>query len=192
MLVIGSVRPGRFGLPVTLWAYDALTAAGGFDIDFVDLMETDLPFMDEPRPPRLKQYEHAHTRAWSARVDAADAFIFVAPAYNDGYAPALRNAMDYLALEWQDKPLGIATYGSGARDGASRIRRTASSLGLVPVTTAIGIPDVRARVQDGEFAGDDDYALTCSRMIEEIKRLHAELSPRRAAQPQEVRETVGG
>jgi NAD(P)H-dependent FMN reductase len=34
-----------------------------------------LAIFDEPAHPRLRRYEHEHTKAWSARVDAADAFV---------------------------------------------------------------------------------------------------------------------
>ncbi|SEC00498.1 NAD(P)H-dependent FMN reductase [Paramicrobacterium humi] len=191
MLIIGSVRPGRCGLPVTLWAYDMLMDCRGVDIDFVDLMETNLPFMNEPKPPKLKQYEYAHTREWSARVEDADAFIFVAPAYNEGFAPALRNAMDYLALEWQSKPFGIVSYGQGASEGGARLKESARSLGLVPARTTVAIRDSRSRVQDGEFFADDELVRSCSRMIEDIRRLHAELSPARSAGSR-VAERVNG
>nr|WP_263298826.1 NAD(P)H-dependent oxidoreductase [Leifsonia poae] len=79
MILIGSVRPGRVGLPVAQWVASVARADGGFDIDLADLAEIALPFMDEPNHPRLRRYTHQHTVDWSARVDAADAFLFVTP-----------------------------------------------------------------------------------------------------------------
>ena len=71
MIIVGSVRPGRVGLPIAQWVRQQAEATGRFDIDFVDLAELGLPFMNEPKHPRLRQYTQPHTFAWSARVDAA-------------------------------------------------------------------------------------------------------------------------
>ncbi|MBP0575805.1 NAD(P)H-dependent oxidoreductase, partial [Mycobacterium tuberculosis] len=73
---------------------------GGFDVALVDLADFNLPVYDKPHHPRLKRYEHDHTKRWSASVAAADAFVFVMPEYNFGPTPALTNAIDYLFHEW--------------------------------------------------------------------------------------------
>ena len=106
MIVIASTRPGRVGLPVGTWFTNRVREQGGFEIDLVDLAELKLPFMDEPNHPRLRQYTHQHTKEWSARVDAAEAFVFVMPEYNYGFNAPLKNAIDYLLQEWQYKPVG--------------------------------------------------------------------------------------
>src|SRR6188508_1607060 len=91
MIIIASTRPGRVGLPVARWfARDAI-AHGGFEVEVTDLAELALPFMDEPNHPRLRQYTHQHTKEWSAKVDAADAFVFVMPEYNYGFNAPLKN-----------------------------------------------------------------------------------------------------
>jgi NAD(P)H-dependent FMN reductase len=92
MIIVGSVRPGRIGLPIANWVRERAEAHGGFDVDFVDLAELNLPFMDEPNHPSLHQYTKPHTIAWSERVAAADAFIFVTPEYNHSYSPALKKS----------------------------------------------------------------------------------------------------
>ena len=118
MIIVGSVRPGRVGLPIAEWVRDRAVEHGGFDVDFVDLLELGLPFMDEPNHPRLRQYTKPHTIAWSERVNAADAFLFVTPEYNYSSSPALKNAIDFLNQEWWRKPVGFVSYGgvsSGTR-----------------------------------------------------------------------------
>ena len=87
---------------------------GGFEIDFADLAEVNLPFMDEPNHPRFHRYTHQHTLDWSARVEAADAFVFVMPEYNYGFTAPLKNAIDYLHAEWAYKPVGLVSYGGVA------------------------------------------------------------------------------
>jgi NAD(P)H-dependent FMN reductase len=111
MIVIASTRPGRVGLPVARWFTERATEHGAFEIQVVDLAELDLPFLDEPRHPRLRQYTQDHTHAWSEMVDAADAFVFVTSEYNHGYPAPLKNAIDDLNQEWKDKPLGFVSYG---------------------------------------------------------------------------------
>jgi NAD(P)H-dependent FMN reductase len=113
-IIIASTRPGRAGLPIGQWFHERALGHGGFDIDLVDLADLNLPFMDEPSHPRLRRYTHQHTRDWSARVEAADAFVFVTPEYNHGFNAPLKNAIDYLHDEWRHKPVGFVSYGGVA------------------------------------------------------------------------------
>ena len=136
MIIVGSVRPGRIGLPIARWVEQQAEQHGGFDIDFADLAEIVLPFMDEPSHPMKHQYTKPHTFAWSKRVDAADAFILISPEYNHSFSPALKNAVDFLSREWWRKPVGIVSYGgvSGGSRGVPRLSRYSSGSGwCVPV-----------------------------------------------------------
>ena len=110
-VIFASTRDGRQGLPIAEWVVERARAHGKFEPQLVDLREVNLPLFDEPKHPRFRQYEHAHTKAWSAIVDAADAFVFVTPEYNYGMPPALLNAIDYLSQEWAYKPASIVSYG---------------------------------------------------------------------------------
>src|SRR5580704_17667155 len=110
-VVIVSTRPGRAGLPVGRWFVGRAKEHGGFEIMFVDLKEVNLPLLDEPKHPRLRQYEHEHTKAWSAIVDGADAFVFVIPEYNFSVPAPFVNAVDYLSAEWAYKPASFVSYG---------------------------------------------------------------------------------
>src|SRR6201746_833797 len=94
-IVIASTRPGRVGLPVAEWFRGRAEAHGAFELDVVDLAELDLPFMDEPNHQRLRRYEHQHTKDWSARVEAADAFVFVMPKYHYGFHAPPKNARGF-------------------------------------------------------------------------------------------------
>src|SRR4051812_12656950 len=100
-VVIASTRPGRIGLPIGNWAFERAKSHAKFDVQLVDLKEVELPMFDEPKHPRFGEYEHEHTKRWSATVAAADAFVFVTPEYNFSTAPALLNAFDYLFAEWR-------------------------------------------------------------------------------------------
>src|SRR6201992_997356 len=161
MIVIASTRPGRIGLPVSEWIDAAAREHGGVDVRLAhrggfagalpDLGEIDLPFFDEPKHPRLCEYTHQHTKDWSARVEAADAFVFVHPEYNYGINAPLKNALDYLNAEWKYKPLGFVSYGgvsAGAR-ATQMIKQVATTLGMFPVFAAVSIPFVAEFVGKG-------------------------------------------
>jgi NAD(P)H-dependent FMN reductase len=109
-----STRPGRAGFPLAQWFFERAQAHGGFDVELVDLQVENLPMFDEPRHPRLRQYEHEHTKRWSAKIDAADAFVFVTPEYNHGTPPSFTNALDYLVQEWAHKAVSFVSYGGPA------------------------------------------------------------------------------
>ncbi|HEX6969972.1 MAG TPA: NAD(P)H-dependent oxidoreductase, partial [Micromonosporaceae bacterium] len=83
-IIIGSTRPGRAGLPVGRWFHQQALEHRHFDVRWIDLVEVNLPFLDEPHHPRLRRYVHQHTRDWSALIDPIDAFVFVMPEYNHG------------------------------------------------------------------------------------------------------------
>ena len=115
-VIVASTRKGRSGLGVAQWFLDRTKQHGKFDVELIDLQAVNLPLLDEPNHPRLRQYQHAHTKSWSATISRADAYVFVTPEYNFGPPPALINALDYVYLEWNYKPAGFVSYGgvSGA------------------------------------------------------------------------------
>lgn len=116
-VIIGSTRPGRNGEAVAKWVYDIASKRTDARFELVDLKEANLPLLDEAVPPSMGQYSQAHTKAWAAKIDAFDGFVFVTPEYNHGTSAALKNAIDYLYKEWNNKAAGFVSYGSagGAR-----------------------------------------------------------------------------
>jgi len=182
MIIVGSVRPGRVGLPVAEWVRGAAEKSGAFDIDFVDLAELALPFMDEPAHPRLQQYTKQHTIDWSARVAAAEAFIFVTPEYNYSYSPALKNALDFLNAEWWRKPVGFVSYGgvsSGTR-GVAALMPVIGALGLVRVGANVELTFPGKQVVDGVFQPEEKETAIIARELDEIEALARVLTPSRS------------
>src|SRR3954470_4220996 len=118
-IVIGSTRPGRKADAVAQWVYDIARQRGDAEYEVVDVQAFDLPLLDEPVPPALGQYSQPHTRAWATEVANFDAYVFVTPEYNHGPSGALKNAIDYLYGEWNNKAAGFGSYGSagGGRAG---------------------------------------------------------------------------
>jgi NAD(P)H-dependent FMN reductase len=113
-VVLGSTRPGRRGEQIARWLLDTARAHGAASYELVDLADHRLGNLDEPGNPNLRQYRHEHTRAWSETVDGFDGFVFLAPEYNHSFPGALKNALDYVYREWNDKAAGIVSYGGWA------------------------------------------------------------------------------
>lgn len=174
MVIVGSVRPGRIGLPIATWVRQAVERDGRFECDWADLAEINLPFMDEPKHPKLHQYTKQHTFDWSERVASADGFIFVSPEYNFSYAPVLKNALDYLSREWWRKPLGHVSYGgiSGGTRGVTALRPVEVILGLVPTGANVEIPWAVKQIDDnGVFLPLESQERVLAAQLDELVQL---------------------
>jgi len=186
LVIFGSTRPGRSSLPIGRWFVERAQEHGAFDVSVADLAEVDLPFFDEPNHPRLGQYAHEHTRRWSATVESADAFVFITPEYNYGYPAVLKNAIDYLYREWNDKPLGFVSYGAvaGGTRSVQQLRQVAAFVKLVPITEAVHIPFHRNYLDaDGAMTSDERLDQGCRVLLDELCRYENALRPLRASRP---------
>jgi NAD(P)H-dependent FMN reductase len=176
------VRPGRMALPIASWVVAELDAQPDVEVDFVDLAELALPLMDEPNHPMVREYTKPHTIAWSERVDAADAFVFVTPEYNHSFSPALKNALDYLNHEWRRKPVTFVSYGgvSAGTRGVVALKPVTAGLGLVPTLASVEINFPRNQLgEDGSFAPSDTQRGKLHQAVAELVALSAALAPLR-------------
>jgi len=183
-IIVCSTRPGRVGPAVATWAHQAAQEHGAFDAQLVDLAEFKLPAFDEPNHPRLGKYEHAHTRAWSASVRAADAFVFVLPEYNFAPPGALINAMNYLVSEWQYKPAAYVSYGgmSGGIRAVQVTKQLLTTLKVVPMLEAVAIPNVATHLDASKgFVPNDFHITSATAMYTELHRWTQALGTLRAA-----------
>jgi NAD(P)H-dependent FMN reductase len=174
LIVIASTRPNRVGLPVGRWFERVARKDGRFEIELVDLAELNLPFLNEPKHPRLQQYEHEHTRRWSAIVDGADAIVFVTAEYNYGYPAPLKNAIDYLHNEWRHKPLGYVSYGGIAAGTRSvqQLKQVTQALGLVSTQILVNLAWVAKLIgEDGELRSDEGMEAAATGMLDELVAL---------------------
>src|SRR3981081_2137283 len=118
-IILGSTRPNRNGEAVAKWVYKVAKKRSDAEFELVDIKDFDLPLLDEPLSPILGTYSKPHTRVWAAKIDSFDAYVFVTPEYNHGISGALKNAIDFLFAEWNNKAAGFVSYGgvSGVRAG---------------------------------------------------------------------------
>jgi NAD(P)H-dependent FMN reductase len=111
-VIIGSTRPGRLGESVAKWVYELTTVHIEAEWELVDVKDFHLPLLDEPVPPAMGQYSKEHTRTWAAKINSFDGYVFVTPEYNHCICGALKNAIDFVYREWNNKAAGFVSYGS--------------------------------------------------------------------------------
>lgn len=149
-IIVGSTRPGRNGEAVARWVEEQAAKRGDAQYELVDIAEYDLPLLDEPVPPSLHQYGKEHTRRWAEKIASLDAFVFVTPEYNHSTSAALKNALDFLYAEWNDKAAAFVSYGStGGVRAAQHLRAIAGEL---------QIADVRGQVALSLFDDFENFA----------------------------------
>jgi len=121
-IILGSTRPNRNGEQVANWVLDHATRRDDAEFELIDLRDYPLPHLDEPMPPSMGQYQHDHTKQWATKIASFDGFVIVTPEYNHGTSGVLKNAIDYLYAEWNNKAVGFVSYGGagGARAAEHR------------------------------------------------------------------------
>jgi NAD(P)H-dependent FMN reductase len=137
-IVTGSTRPGRNNIAVARWVLEVAAKRADANFELVDIADYQLPLLDEPIPSALGRYSHAHTRRWAAKIASFDGYVFVAPEYNHGTSAALKNAIDYLYAEWNDKAAGFVSYGAvGGARAVEHLRLVMGNLMVADVTKQV-------------------------------------------------------
>lgn len=150
-VIAGSTRPNRKSIDVAKWTLEIAKKRGDAEYELVDIKDYELPLLDEPIPPSQGKYQHAHTKKWAAKIAGLDAFVFVTPEYNHGIPGALKNAVDYLFAEWNNKAAGFVGYGSAG--GARAVEQMRLVMAEVRVAT------VRSQVMLSLFTDFENYTV---------------------------------
>ncbi len=145
-VISGSTRPGRHSDGVAEWVLENARQRTDAEFELVDIQDFRLPLLDEPAPPALHKYSKPHTLEWARRIASFDAFVFVTAEYNHAIPGALKNAIDYLYAEWNNKAAGFVSYGSAG--GARAVEHLRQVMGELQVA------DVRRQVM---FSLYDDF-----------------------------------
>lgn len=171
-IIIGSTRPSRKGPIIADWFLGIAKKHTDFEIEVLDLKEINLPLLDEPEHPRLQKYTHEHTKRWSKMINEADAFVVVTPEYNYGYPATLKNAFDYLFMEWQEKPMGFVSYGgiSGGTRAVQGLKLPITTLGMMPLPQAVNIPYFTQYINEGGvFIGTESLEKSADLMLNKLQ-----------------------
>lgn len=137
-IITGSTRPGRVNDQVAHWMLDIAKKRTDVDFELVDIADYNLPVLDEPVPASLGQYSKDHTKKWAAKIAEADGYIFIAPEYNHSVPGSLKNAIDYVYAEWNNKAAGFVSYGSGGgARSVEHLRGIAAELQMATVRAQV-------------------------------------------------------
>jgi NAD(P)H-dependent FMN reductase len=179
-VVLGSTRPGRRGEQVARWVMDEARRRGGAEFELLDLLDYRLPHLDEPLPASMGQYRNAHTLAWAATVGRFDGFVFVTPEYNHSTSGVLKNAIDFLYAEWNNKAMGIVSYGvvGGAR-AAEHLRLIAGELQMAAVRTNVALSLFTDFENFTDLTPGPHQAQTLDTLLGEVIRWSEALAPLR-------------
>jgi NAD(P)H-dependent FMN reductase len=170
-VVIASSRPERVGPAVAEWVYAGTQQRAGVTYDLVDLAEEDLPNLDEPEPASSGNYTQEHTRAWSEKVTGYDGFVFVTPEYNRGIPGQLKNALDFLYAEWNDKAAGIVCYGSsGGLRAAEQLKLVLGELQVATVRAQVSVSIYDDMADFSRMTPRDFQARNLQTMLEQTER----------------------
>ncbi|MEO8622661.1 MAG: NAD(P)H-dependent oxidoreductase [bacterium] len=185
-VIIASTREGRLGGAVGAWFLECATRHAKFDVELVDLATVNLPLLDEPNHPRFQKYVHEHTKAWSALVDRADAYVIVTPEYDFSAPASLVNALQYLVAEWAYKPVGFASYGgvSGGTRGVQMTKQLVTALKMMPMSEAVAIPFFAQHIDKatGIFSPGEVQDKAAVVMLDELLKWAIALKPMRTTQ----------
>jgi NAD(P)H-dependent FMN reductase len=137
-IVLGSTSPGRNGEAVSHWMYEIAKKRSDGNFELVDIRDFNLPHLDEPIPPSMGQYTKEHTKIWSTKIDSFDAYVFVTAEYNHGIPGALKNAIDFLFKEWNNKVAGFVSYGgAGGVRAVEQLRLVMAELKVATVRSQV-------------------------------------------------------
>lgn len=172
-VVVTSTREGRVGLAIGKWFEEVAKQHGGFEVELVDLALVALPLLDEPNHPNQRNYQKEHTKAWSARVAATDAFAFVVPEYNYGMPPALLNALDYVYHEWHYKAAAFVSYGgqSGGLRSVQMAKPVLTTLRMMPIPEGVSVQFFSKYMKDnGQFDPEGAFDKPTKALLDELLR----------------------
>ncbi len=148
-VIIGSTRPGRAGEAVGKWVHEVASKRTDAEYELVDLLDFNLPLLDEPVPPSQGKYSKEHTQRWSEKVNSFDGYVFVTPEYNHSTSGALKNALDFVYKEWNNKAAGFVGYGSAGGTRAVEHLRL--------ICAELQVATVRAQVQLSLFTDFENF-----------------------------------
>ena len=179
-IILGSTRPNRNGEQVAQWVYGVARKRSDADFELIDLRDYPLPHLDEGMPPSLGQYENDHTKVWAEKIASFDGFVMVTPEYNHSTSGVLKNAIDYLYAEWNNKAVGFVSYGSvGGARAAEHLRLVAGELQMADVRQQVALSLATEFENYRTFKPGDYNVAALDTMLDQVVAWSAALAPLR-------------
>jgi len=168
-VILGSTRPGRNGEAVAKWVYDIAAKRKVAEFELVDVKDFNLPLLDEAIPPSMGKYAKDHTLEWAKKIKGFDAFIFVTPEYNHSTCAALKNALDFIYAEWNNKAAGFVSYGSaGGVRAVEHLRQMMAELQIADVRAQVALSPNSDFENRKVFKPADYHEKTLNTLIDQV------------------------
>lgn len=169
-IIVGSIRDVRKGKKIADWILEIAKARPEAEFELVDLKEWDLPMMNEPNHPGMRQYASDIAKKWSAKISEAQGFIWVTPEYNHSYPASLKNALDYLYHEWGNKPVAIVSYGGISKGirASQALKYVLLELKMIPVHDEVNIGLAEVFDENGNIKNDEKLGKSADNMLNEL------------------------
>jgi NAD(P)H-dependent FMN reductase len=179
-IIAGTTRPNRKSLDVANWVLKRGLDRLDAEFEVVDLADFDLPLYDEPLPPMSGRYAHAHTTRWSQVISGFDGFVFVTGEYNHSMPASLKNAVDYLFHEWNNKSAGFVTYGtSGGHRAAEAMRLVMGELMVADVRSSVALSVFTDFENHTTFSPAASHDRSLNAMLDQVVSWAGALAPLR-------------
>jgi len=181
-IILGSTRPNRNGEQVATWVYDMATRRSDAEFELIDLRDYPLPPLDEPLPAAHGHYQHEHTRAWADKIASFDGYVMVTPEYNHSTSGVLKNALDYLYKEWNNKAAGFVSYGgTGGTRAAEHLRLICGALQIADVPQQVAVQMLTEFTDNYTiFKPGDHTAAALDTLLGQVTAWSTALAPLRA------------
>ena len=183
-VILGSTREKRFGPEPANWILSELQKNPEIEAELIDLRDYPLPFFNEAMSAAMNQgnWTTPGAKAWADKVAEADGYIIVSPEYNHGYPAVLKNALDYVYYQWNDKPVGFVSYGTvGGARAVEQLRQVVVELHMVPVRTSVNINAYWNLLDEAGHLKTESFQKTADDMIAQVLWYAKTLAPARAA-----------
>ncbi|MDQ3103939.1 MAG: NAD(P)H-dependent oxidoreductase [Actinomycetota bacterium] len=179
-IILGSTRPNRNGEQVARWVLDVASRRRDARFELLDLRDYPLPHLDEPLPPSFGQYQGDHTKRWAAKIASFDGFVIVTPEYNHSTSGVLKNAIDYLYAEWNNKAVGFVSYGAtGGARAVEHLRLIAGELQMADVRQQV-VLSLKTEFENFSTFKPSEHSLpTLNTMLDQVVTWSTALAPLR-------------
>jgi NAD(P)H-dependent FMN reductase len=129
----------------------------------------------------MGQYSQPHTREWAAKIASFDGFVMVTPEYNHSTSGALKNAIDFLFAEWNNKAVGFVSYGAlGGARAVEHLRLIAGELMMADVRAQVTLSLATDFRNYSEFTPGGQQAAALTTMLDQLVAWSKALAPLRA------------
>jgi NAD(P)H-dependent FMN reductase len=177
-IIVGSNRATTTGKQIAKNIEALLKKRSDLTTEVMYVGDYHLPFYtDSVSPASLAGYAvDPALQKWSEAIQQASAFIIIAPVYNAGYPAPLKNALDSLYKEWNNKPVGVIGYSGGPSGGEimiKQLQQVFEELQMISVATSIKIPNSWKAFNDqGDLINLSAIEKDLNKMVDELAHAH--------------------